>query len=426
MSSHRKKLFLTISVISFLTFVSLSISCSSHTKTVKVKNHGILLNTEMDKQNLVNNKKLSLITFNSEIVSKIYGEKFKTVEPILITTKSELEKFLNHWKTLLLEYYDKDKDFSESLSKSKDELESYLLSNSEKIREIYGDDYFQNNLMVVDLGGEIQPVGKTSEFFYNINSVINNLSKVSVKENEITFTYTDPKLYPDEENFAQAYSVIYSLNRKEFGLSSNNYKIKKQFVQSTPISSRLLNHYSFINQDLSKYEIEKNSNWSEKFLNDETKFATIVIKSKTKLDALLEKYGQSFKKKFEIEFPKEVKSKIIQDFNENYFEENVLVLLSAYSWPGYNSLFSKTIENSYDVKIDENNLKFIIFTSNSNIPLQTVEVDEKAVDYRVSNDKNSSGLGTRSNESHTLFLKMSKKLVKNLNELKSSVEFSDD
>ncbi|PAF54887.1 hypothetical protein [Mycoplasmopsis agassizii] len=213
-----------------------------------------------------------------------------------------------------------------------------------------------------------------------------------------------------------------------FDLGSNNYVIKKQLKQprtNPQTSSRFLDYFSYITQDLSRFEDIENTIWDKKNLDSYTKFATIIIKSESELKSLLEKYSQAFKNKFSKDFPIETSDKIIKDFSDDYFKDNVLVLLSGFGWPGHAFLFSDTIERSYDVSIVENNLKFTVFFFNIPMLLNPDKADESKAYYGYKSNRDFKGIASRSNESHTQFLKLPKRLIKDLDKIKATLELKD-
>ncbi|PAK21804.1 hypothetical protein CJJ23_00460 [Mycoplasmopsis agassizii] len=351
------------------------------------------------------------------------------MEPVLLETNDQLKEFVEKWKQLILKNFDKKQKFFSSPLTVRNKIENKLEKAINSFNKNYDTDFFKKNIIIIDYGGQIRPLGKDKKMDSNSTFTINNLHKIKVEGNQITLEYFSEKdFFLKSEEYAQPYSAIYSLDRTMFGLNSDNYVIKKQLKKpktETQTSSRFLDYFSYITQDLSRFEDIENTLWDKKTLEGPAKFATIIIKSKSELKNLLEKYSQSFEKKFSKNFLVKISGKIIKDFSDNYFEDNVLVLLSGFRWPGNVSLFSNTIELSYDVSIVENNLKFTVFFFNIPMTLPPDKADESEAYYGYKSNKNLNGVANRTNESHTQFLKLPKRLIKDLDKIKATLELKE-
>ncbi|PAK20933.1 hypothetical protein CJJ23_04560 [Mycoplasmopsis agassizii] len=339
------------------------------------------LNTLMQKQTIEGQQEIGFLTFMPEAVEKVYGKVLFEVQPQLIATNLELDKFLTDWNDSLIKVFDQDQDFAKTLHISKKKLVENLNLFKQAVHDNYNDDYFKNNIMVVDFGGQIQPRGRESYFPFKANMKINNLLRINKEENKIVLTYLESEKLNYDLDYAQTYSVIYLLNRSGFNLNENNYEIEKWLekpldelkqvkkIKKTDVSQRYLNYYSYISQDLSLFDNDKDSIWERG--DDGVSFATTIVKSKSELDNLLIKHISVYKTKYEREFPDEVLKAINQDFDDPYFQDNVLVLLSGKYWAPDTDLFSHYIENSYDLKLENNNLNFTIFVDHTPVPVPT-------------------------------------------------------
>ncbi|WP_371246371.1 hypothetical protein ACA758_05105 [Mycoplasmopsis agassizii] len=361
-------------------------------------------------------KELDLITFDPDRVSKIYGQDVTKLEPIILNTKQDLSNLMENWKKIVLKKFDSDKNFAASLNLTRNVLVKELLSNKNDIINKFNESYFEKNIMVIDFGGEIQPLG-------NDDKIINNLNRVWVKEkkNEIILDYFRTNSLPNKECCTHEYSAVYSLNKKTFGINLGNYIIIKKIYGSIPeskMSKRFLNYYSYITQDLSKYENQEHKIWDKKSSSGD--YATTIIKTKTELNNLLENFTIGYKKEFSKEFPKETYEKINNDFLDEFFKDNVLVLLSGSSWQGHTRLMYDYAEESYDLKFEGDNLKFEIFFLDYPPVMPMIVPRKENVDYAYNYD---GWHGYDNNYSHTQFLKLPKSLIKDLDKLGSTIEF---
>ncbi|WP_371246628.1 hypothetical protein ACA758_01390 [Mycoplasmopsis agassizii] len=430
---NKKRFIYALTSVATVTSVALAISCSTN----GVENKEVMpLNTLMQKQTIEGQQEIGFLTFMPEAVEKVYGKALFEVEPKLIATNSELDKFLTDWNNSLIKVFDQDQDFAKTLYISKTKLVENLNLFKQAVLENYNDDYFKNNIMVVDFGGQIQPRGRESYFPFNGNMKINNLLRINKEDNKIVLTYLDSEKINYDPDYAQTYSVIYSLNRSGFNLNENNYEIEKRLekpldelkqvkeIKKTDVSQRYLNYYSYISQDLSLFDNDKDSIWARG--DDEVSFATTIVKSKSELDNLLNKHVSAYKIKYEREFPDEVLKAINQDFNESYFQDNVLVLLSGKYWAPDTNLFSKYIENSYDLKHEGNNLNFTIFVNHTPIPVPTSYVYPYETYYERVSDRYKESIDGNGHESHTQFFKLAKSSVTDFEKLKSAIKIVDN
>ncbi|PAF55076.1 hypothetical protein [Mycoplasmopsis agassizii] len=430
MQFTRRKIIYSFATLSLVTSVSLAISCT----LTNDDESEFIINTNMFTQWL-NMNSFKFFPFKSEIISSIYSEKNDDLKPLLIPSNSEFKKFLDNWKKHLFKSYDQDKKFANSLHISKRKLVDAFNTYEETVLKNYDQQYFQENIMVVDFGNKIQPLGPLLKSPDDKDIRINNLYDISTKNNKIILKYAYEDLNKsyswDKKDYAQTYGVIYSLNRKNFNIQGNNYAIEKQkldYTKERSISQRMLNEYSSINQDISVYDENKSTKWNAKNYIDEADFATTIFKSKTELDALLTKYAHDYKNQFKKDFPNEVLEKIEKDFDQQYFKDNVLVLLSAHYWTKNNDLFSNKIEESFDVKLENNKLNFTIYThENKHLPGAYDPIRKDYVNYSVSdlNIRIKKGYSRSESKSDTLFFKLPKSSITDLENLKSTVDLVD-
>ncbi|PAF54883.1 hypothetical protein [Mycoplasmopsis agassizii] len=438
MSSLKKKSFLIFTFVSLFSSTLVAISCSKHIVDIndnkpidvvdlkdkkpdvadlKDKKSAIFFNISMVEQNIVNGEKeLGVITFDPETVSKIYGSDITKLEPIVLKTKQDLNNLMDNWKKIVLKKFNSDKNFADSLNLTKDVLVQDLLSNKNDIINKFNDSYFEKNIIVIDFGGEIQPLVNDDKEIKNLNRIW-----VKKKKNEIILDYFWTSSSPIKENDTHAYSAVYFLNKKTFNINPGNYIIIKKiygYIPENKMTKRFLNYYSYITQDLSKYEDQEHIIWDKKSLSGD--YATTIIKTKSELNNLLENFTIGYKKEFSKEFPKETYEKINNDFSDEFFNDNVLVLLSGSNWQGHTWLMYDYVEESYDLKLEGNNLKFEIFFLDYPPEMPEEVPDKVNANYAY----NSAGWHRyNDNYSHTQFLKLPKSLIKDLNKLRTTIEF---
>ncbi|PAK21778.1 hypothetical protein CJJ23_00330 [Mycoplasmopsis agassizii] len=408
-----KKLMLSISALVTLGSASLAIGC---TTAKSDPTEGINLNSQMQKASVFG-KEVLYSTINNSVTEKIYGKTSDKLFPVLLKTTTELDEFLAKWKSSFLGLYESDKKVRDELNISKTNLEKNLDSYTKEMSKTFNDEYFNSNLMVVDFGGKISAKGEKINHYLNNHAKITNLLDISVDNDKITITYDANS---DAKSNVQ-YSVFYSLNKKTFDLKNKNYEIVKEVYdrnKKTPISNRMLSINSFITQDLSKYQTEENSEWTTNTAYNN--FSSIILKNKQQLSDLLSKFALYYKTKYFKEFPVSEKEAILSTYNDDYFAQNYLVLLSAFHYPALVSLFSDNIEESFDVKLDNKELIFTMFISKYNV--QDIVVEPDYVEYK--NESKDTGKGNYyfGDQQHTLFFKLPKNLVTNEENLKVRVD----
>ncbi|PAK21776.1 hypothetical protein CJJ23_00320 [Mycoplasmopsis agassizii] len=387
------------------------------TKETPVQDAKMNLKNQLSKLEL-DSKKIEYFSFNETIAKMLSSESFGGKDIIILKSKSELTELFNNWKKYLIKKFYVDEKTEEKFSISKAEFDEILVLHINELNKKFDNDYFQKNFIFIDFGGEISPIGENTQYYINNQSVINNLTDVFVKDNKIVVSY-DTTTYANNDI---KYGTFYSLDRISFDLKDSDYKIEKRGYdrnKATPISNRMLAISSFITQDLSKYQTSENNEWTTNKSFD--KFSSILLKTKQQLSDLLNKFSLYYQTKYSKEFPVSKKEAILSTYNDSYFEQNYLVLISAFHYPATVKLFSDNIEKSFDVKIDNSEIIFTIFKS-----LHVVTGDETDQDYvefmNESKDPNKMKYGP-GNQQHTLFFKIPKNLIANEEKLKVSVDY---
>ncbi|PAF54914.1 hypothetical protein [Mycoplasmopsis agassizii] len=408
-----KKLMLSVVTLVALGSASLAISC---TTAKSDPTEGINLNTQMQKTSVFG-KEVLYSTLNNSVTEKIYGKTSDKLHPVLLKTTTELDEFLAKRKASFLSLYESDKKIQDELSISKTALEENLDSYTKEMSKAFNDEYFNSNIMVVDFGGKISAKGEKINHYLNNHAKITNLLDISVVNDKITITYDANS---DAKSNVQ-YSVFYSLNKKTFDLKNENYEIVKEVYdrnKKTAISNRMLTVSSFITQDLSKHQRSENSEWTKNTAYNN--FSSIILKTKQQLSDLLDKFALFYKTQYSKEFPVSEKEAILSTYNDDYFAQNYLVLLSAFHYPSLVSLFSDNIEESFDVKIDNNELIFTMFISKYNV--QDIVVEPDYVEFKNESKDQGKGNNNSGDQQHTLFFKLPKNLVTNEENLKVRVD----
>ncbi|WP_371246344.1 hypothetical protein ACA758_04960 [Mycoplasmopsis agassizii] len=287
-----------------------------------------------------------------------------------------------------------------------------------ELNKKFDDNYFQEHLIFIDFGKDISPIGENSQYYLNNQAVINNLTDIFIKNNKIVVSY-DTATYANNDI---KYGALYSLDKNLFDLKDSDYKIEKRGYdrnKKTPISNRMLAISSFITQDLSKNQTSENSEWTTNKFFD--RFSSILLKTTQQLSDLLDKFSLYYQTKYSKVFPENEKEEILSTYNDSYFEQNYLVLLSAFHYRGNVKLFSDNIEESFDIKIDNSKVIFTIFKS-----LHIVTGDQTDQDYvefmNEGKDPNTMKYGP-GNQQHTLFFKIPKNLIQDKENLKVTVDF---
>ncbi|PAK21760.1 hypothetical protein CJJ23_00240 [Mycoplasmopsis agassizii] len=113
---------------------------------------------------------------------------------------------------------------------------------------------------------------------------------------------------------------------------------------------------------------------------------------------------------------------MLETYDDEYFKDNKLVLLSAYGYESNNDLFNNFIENSYDLKLKDNELVFTIFKKASHPINDAVTPQDHVVFENKSKDEGQLMHIADGWRQHTLFFKLPKNLILLKKKLKVIIE----
>ncbi|PAF54926.1 hypothetical protein [Mycoplasmopsis agassizii] len=453
MSFNKKRLL--VSTVSLTTFASITvaISCSSivpETKTKEpekiekpvpiqvpiIKKEGsekpikkdksiqeIKINLDSKLSNVyLNSKNLSYLTFNKQVTKMLVDQEVKNLQPLVLRSKKQLIRFLNNWKNSLLNKFDTDEKTQRDLGLSKLKLTEMFDDFMKQIIKQFNSEYFDKNLIVIDFGNKYSALGQKSKYFFDTQIIIKNLVDIYPSNNKIIITYdvSDKKV----DDNSELYSVFYSLNKKQFNLRNENYTVVKRSFdkkRQTPISKRALEVASYITQDLSRYPVENDyNNWIRNRLWEN--FASIVLHSKREFNTFVNEFAKFYRRRYKKDFPKSQMQNMMETYNDEYFKDNKLVLLSAYDYVSNNDLFNDFIENSYDLKLKGNELTFTIFKKDTRPTNDALTPQDHVVFENKSKDEGQLMHQADGRRQHTLFLKLPRNLISLNKKLKVIVE----
>ncbi|PAF55246.1 hypothetical protein [Mycoplasmopsis agassizii] len=363
------------------------------------------------------------------------GNDFK--KPIIINNKSLLKETIISWKDDFLNYQGKQENSFKSLT----DFETIVNKAIKQLDEFYSDAFFKENSLIIDYGGFIGPKVSTKSIDYFLeNARVTNLKNISLKqypdnfsknEKEIEITYDKVEESSDPHTFSP---VIYELKNSDFGISNNEkYKISKYWNTSikTLKSERTINANSYLNIDLSQYS----DGWNKIEIKynpftdsvDES-YSSIFIKSKNELENLIDKSSKSYStsvnndKNALIEF-----NKVISYFDDYFFQNNVLTIVSVLDWINYFKQGSSRFVDDYDIKISSNNINIKLlkrtFVANQDPGYNA----KKEIKFASSKNKEK-GIPIEiklPNTGATLFMPINKSKLLNLEEVKISLSISD-
>ncbi|PAF54886.1 hypothetical protein [Mycoplasmopsis agassizii] len=192
MSLVSKKLLFAISTTSLFISASVAISCSNFDENDFFETN--FFNTVMLEQSIdYGTKKIKVGVFDPEMISEIYDEDFDKLEPALISTNYQLKEFVEKWRQLILKHLDvKQRVVGASLEVRK-KVENKLEKAINLFTKNYDAEFFKKNIVIIDFGGKIQPLGPDEKIASSSAFKINNLHKIKVEGNQITLEYFSEK-----------------------------------------------------------------------------------------------------------------------------------------------------------------------------------------------------------------------------------------
>ncbi|PAF55145.1 hypothetical protein [Mycoplasmopsis agassizii] len=340
----RKKVLIILSLGLIVTPSLIAVACSSNI-TDELGQNEIMINKKTIKYTALDKYSFDTIKNSNDIKSIL-------IKPISINSSKKLSNFLKEWK---------DKFLNNKSSKPDSNLDYWrnLINNLIKRIEIkYSKTWFSKNTLIVDFGGYIgaKIINDNSPTTLKKN-VIDNLKNIFVNNNTIEIVY-EHNYQKDSINDwkIKYYPVLYEINNDEFNLENNvEYKVKKTTTTTTRAVwnyERKYNAGSYLNFSNHGHSDEGKSEWkysldstqnrkNRPVINDQ--FAAILVKSSRELKNILN--PNSLKD--------EVSDKVMSEFNDEFFKENILSLISIIDWitnfesgTEYTSDYNAIIENN--------------------------------------------------------------------------------
>ncbi|WP_371246337.1 hypothetical protein ACA758_04910 [Mycoplasmopsis agassizii] len=400
----KRSRFLITSLLIF-TPVILAISCSSKTIENLSDDASQIKIVSKNHEHTFFNKTIKYSLFDKSIAKIIYETFANNLEPMILSSVSELEDFINKWSQSVIKTFGTEEESQKNFKISLKRLIEVVSLNTKLARDTFNEKYFKDNLMIIDFGNQIEPKSKIQDVLPNKTSSLENLLDIYVKENKIYIVYdVAENLY--SSNKYQSTSVIYSLNKKMFDLKSIDYKVEKikyDTQKRTPISERILPVSSFITQDLSQHQRGENSWIRDSSLGN---YGLRIFKTKQEFDELINDFVAFYNKKHSKIFSEAIIANILNTYNSDYFASNYLILFSSMNWGVEAKLFSDYIEDSYNITEQENTLLFRLDASKrlSNDAIR----DEDLVVFENKSKDRGIWLINDDGQQHTLFFKIAK------------------
>ncbi|PAF54925.1 hypothetical protein [Mycoplasmopsis agassizii] len=327
------------------------------------------------------------------------------LEPLILSSVSELEDFINKWSQSVIKTFGTEEESQKNFKVSLKRLIETISLNTKLARDTFNEKYFEDNLLIIDFGNQIEPKSKIQELSPNKTSSLDNLLDIYVKENKIYIVYDVAENLYNSDKY-QSTSVIYSLNKKMFDLKSIDYKVEKikyDTQKRTPISERILSVSSFITQDLSQHQRGENSWIRDSSLGN---YGLKIFKTKQEFDELINGFVTFYNKKHSKIFSESIKANILNTYNSDYFDNNYLLLFSAMNWGVETELFSDYIEHSYNITKQENTLLFTLNASGG-LSNDAIRYEDLVVFENKSKDTGI-WLINADGQQHTLFFKIAR------------------
>ncbi|PAK21369.1 hypothetical protein CJJ23_02405 [Mycoplasmopsis agassizii] len=254
---------------------------------------------------------------------------------------------------------------------------------------------------------------------------------VAKNEKEIEITYDKVDRSFDPHTFTP---VLYELKNSDFGINNNEkYKISKYWNTSIKAlkSERIISASSYLNIDLSQYS----EGWNRIKIKDNTfsneideSYSEILIKSKIEFDNLIDTSRKSYLINMEndknalIEF-----GRLKGYFDDNFFQNNVLTIVSVLDWIHYFKQGSSRFIDDYYSEISGNNIN-IKLLKREYVANQDPGYNAKKEIKFISNKNKEKGIPIEielPNMSATLFMPINKSRLSNLEEVKINLSISD-
>ncbi|WP_371246679.1 hypothetical protein ACA758_01755 [Mycoplasmopsis agassizii] len=347
----RKKILIISAFGLVLTPTLIAVSCSPNIVNELGQNK-IIIDNKTVKYTAMNLAWAS-ITMNSSIYKNI------VTKPISINNFEKMSEFLKDWKNKLLEREKNiDIDNIKNLTEIINELEK-------QIKEYYSKEWFNKNTLIIDFGCYIDAkiVTDNSDFWIK-NNVVKNLKNIEINKDKLTLVYDHSEV--DKKNsgsWIRYYPVFYEINNNEFNLNKNyNYKVEKITTTTTRkilIENRKYNAGSYFNFVTHSLDGNETSGW--KFAQDLTLKKTYSEWFRKRIGTILVKTYEKFKElfNFNLNSTPVVKSAFLE-FNEEFFKDNVLNLISVNEWANNFTSGDQFIQD-YNASIDNNNLNITLY-----------------------------------------------------------------
>ncbi|PAK21165.1 hypothetical protein CJJ23_03430 [Mycoplasmopsis agassizii] len=298
------------------------------------------------------------------------------------------------------------------------------------MKDKFTDDFFAEKIIIFDYGNNASArVIVDEEDFREKAGEIVNLNNLEVKGKDITLTYSykNFRYYKSlqEHQHVENYGIVYSLNKKDFNINGDGYQVKKQlynYSEPTPIEKRNLKINSALSQNLHLNTETSALKWFKTEDGPETKsyFTATHIKEKSEFETLLNSFIEGYKKDYQKDFSETVKKQLLEEYSEEFFKDNDLLLLVADKYQNQFQLFDEFIENSFYTSLDFNNANFKVYKSAVKVPDIVVPQTYDLVTYEkdITKFNNHNNFAYRGS---TLFFKLPKKSISKL-KFSTSVE----
>ncbi|PAK21763.1 hypothetical protein CJJ23_00255 [Mycoplasmopsis agassizii] len=411
----KKKIILFTSGFAILS-IGITVSCSSMVvEKSQFDVSQINFETEMEEIHL-SNKYINYSIFDKSIIELIYDESFDNLEPLIINTASELNKLLINWKTSVFKFFDTDDKSKKYFNSSKSKLIKTVDSNIIQINKKFNDGYFANNLIIIDFGNKITPIAKNKNALLKHENGVSNILDIYNLEDKIYIVYdTSSNKYNSQDYYKTP--VIYSVRKKDLNLKDIKYEVKKQgfdLDKKSTISERALPISSYFTQDLSQHQKNNLDAWTRD--SNFSNYSLKILRSEKELSDLLDSFVKFYNKKSKIIFPSETKENMLSTYNSEYFKKNYLILFTAFDWGEETKLFSDYIEDSFDIKKQDNKFIFTVHR-NEGISYDYIRNEDIAI-FENKNKDEPNRIYQSKGQEHTLFFKVEKSLYFNEDDLK--------